>query len=162
MAFRVLTARRARASSSGFTLIEVMIVVAIIGILAAIAIPSYRDYILRGELVQATNGLAAMQARMERHYQDNRTYQTRTGGATTFTTPCSAPAGDRTFGTFVVTCQTLNPNDYTLVTTGSGSTAGFTFTVDNQNVRGTGASNPFGTCATGTSGWVVKRGQTCS
>ena len=55
-----------RLSSRGFTLIEVMITVAIVAILAAIALPSYRDYILRGQLVDGQNGLAAMRANMER------------------------------------------------------------------------------------------------
>ncbi len=73
----------ARHRPRGFTLIELMITVAIVAILAAIALPSYRDYILRGQVVDATNGLAGMRADMERFFQDNRTYAT-TG---TFTTP---------------------------------------------------------------------------
>ena len=88
--------------NDGFTLIEVMITVAIIGILAAVALPSYRDYILRGQVVDATNGLAVMQANMERHFQDNRTYAT----SGTFSSPCIAGTdASRTVGSFVLTCN---------------------------------------------------------
>lgn len=142
--------------SRGFTLIEVMIVVAIIAILSTIAYPSYRDYILRGRLVDATNGLAGMRADMERHFQDNRTFQT--SGA--FTTPCQRPAGARTMGDFVLSCSALTANSYTLQAVGSGATTGFTFTINEANVRATTAApSGWGTCATG---WMLKRGQTCS
>ena len=70
----------------GFTLIEVMITVAIVAILAAVAVPSYSAYVTRGHLADAASGLAATRAQMERHYQDNRSYATV--GA--FTTPCAA------------------------------------------------------------------------
>lgn len=140
----------------GFTLIEVMIVVAIVAILAAIAIPSYRDYILRGQLVDATNGLSTLRADMERYFQDNRTYQAI--GA--FTPPCAAPG--RTIGSFTVTCTALAANSYTLTAVGSGTTNGFAFTLDQQGVQGTSAipaASGWGsapaTC------WILKRGQTC-
>jgi type IV pilus assembly protein PilE len=140
----------------GFTLIEVMITVAIIGILTMVAYPSYRDYLVRGQLVEASNGLATVRAQMERHFQDNRTYATV--GA--FTTPCAAAAATRTFGNFVVSC-TAAPTDttFTLQAVGSGAANGFTFTVTQQDVRATTAApTGWSTCATG---WMLKKGQTC-
>ena len=56
----------------GFTLIEVMIVVAILGILAAVAYPGYQDYILRSRITEAVNGMETLRTDMERFYQDNR------------------------------------------------------------------------------------------
>ena len=148
--------RRLRASG-GFTLIEVMITVAIVAILAAVALPSYRDYIVRGHLADASNGLALMRAQMERHYQDNRSYAT----VGTFTTPCaSTDAAPRTFNNFVVTCSiTPTATAFTLAATGGGPVAGFTFTINQTDVRATTAA-PTGwtTCTTK---WLLKKGATC-
>ncbi|MBC7991790.1 MAG: prepilin-type N-terminal cleavage/methylation domain-containing protein, partial [Rhizobacter sp.] len=92
----------------GFTLIEIMIVVAIIAVLAAFAIPQYRDYVLRGQLIEASNGLSAMRANMERYYQDNRTY----ADVNPRRAPCnSVDPLPRTFGTFTVTCVGTRDND---------------------------------------------------
>jgi prepilin-type N-terminal cleavage/methylation domain-containing protein len=142
----------------GFTLIEVMIVVAIIAILATIALPSYRDYILRGQIVDATTALSTFRGRMEQYFQDNRTYLPV--GA--FTPPCRLPVGERTVGLFVVSCDgntELTANTYTLSARGSGSTNGFTFTIDQLGTRATPDSPPgWGTCATK---WVTKKGEGC-
>ncbi len=54
----------------GFTLIELMIVVAIIGILAAVAIPSYQDYTARAQVTEAVNLTAAFKTPMSEYYQD--------------------------------------------------------------------------------------------
>ena len=142
--------------SSGFTLAELLIAMAVAGILAAIAYPSYVDFTIRGQLADATTGLGIVQGRMERHFQDRRTYAT----VGTFTTPCAGSAGDRTFGAFVVACNgTPTATAYTLTATGSGRAAGFTYTLDQSDLRATTAA-PAGwnTCA---SRWLTRRGQAC-
>lgn len=151
-----LIGRAARPRQRGFTLIEVMITVAIVAILAAIALPSYRDYVLRGQVVDATNGLAGMRADMERYFQDNRTYV----GATA---PCAAGTdASRTFGSFLLSCDgTPTATTFSIQAVGSGSTAGFTYKVDQTNQRSTTAvssGSGWSTCATA---WVMKKGQAC-
>ncbi|MEP7296024.1 MAG: type IV pilin protein [Burkholderiales bacterium] len=145
----------------GFTLIEVMIVVAIVSILAAVAIPSYRDYILRGQLVDGTTILSVVRADMERYYQDNRQY-TNVG---VFVSPCnSVDPKPRTQGNFTVTCAgaDLAANSFKLTATGINGAAGFSFTINEKDQKTTatvGSSWPMpspNTC------WAMKRGQVCN
>ena len=80
-------------SATGFTLIEVMITVAIIAILAAVAIPSYTDYITRSKIQEATSSLLAMRTKMEQYFQDQRTYV----GACAANTVAPLPAANKPF-----------------------------------------------------------------
>lgn len=59
---------------NGFTLVEMMITVAIIGILAAIAIPAYSDYVERTRVHQAITDIATMSVEIEHYFQENRVY----------------------------------------------------------------------------------------
>ena len=66
--------RKAMKKQLGFSLIELMIVVAIVGLLATIAYPAYSDYLIRGRIPDAASALAAKRVQMEQYFQDNRTY----------------------------------------------------------------------------------------
>ena len=65
---------------SGFSLIELMIAVAILAIIAAIAIPSYTSYVDRGKRAEARAALLDIAARQERFYSNNRQYTAKLGG----------------------------------------------------------------------------------
>jgi type IV pilus assembly protein PilE len=147
----------ARGRARGFTLMEMMIVVAIVGILTAVAYPSYRDNIVRGALMDGTNGLSTLRAQMERHYQDNRSYAT----VGTFVTPCASTVpGALSFGNFVLSCaSTPTANGFTVQALGSGPAAGFTFTINELDVRATSsAAAGYNTCG---NKWLTKKGLTC-
>ncbi len=140
-----------------------MIVVAIVAILAAIALPSYRDYILRGQLVDATNLLSAGRANMERYFQDNRTYAKQSASVYP---PCDALAPGRKLGKFTLSCTAPAAPDgttYTLTAQGEGAVDKFSYTVDQTGAQSTTISTggPW-PAVTGVACWVVKRGQTCS
>ena len=137
-------------NARGFTLIELVIVMAIVGILSAVAIPSYRDYIARSRLVEATNALADTRVRMEQFYGDNRSY-TNGGGCGP-----SMPTLER----FTLTCAIANAGQaYTLTVSGTGPMAGFVYTVNQANVRQTVSwgSNWGSVPASGAARWLVKK-----
>ena len=133
-------------SIRGFTLIELMVVVVIIGILASVAVPGYQDYVMRGRLAEATSALSDGRIKMEQFFQDNRTYVGGpVPGATTHFTYAASPAPTAT--------------TYTLTATGIGGAAGFVFTINENNAKST-TGVPSGWTAAANC-WVVKRGGEC-
>ncbi|QFY89736.1 pilin [Magnetovirga frankeli] len=79
---------------SGFTLIELMIVVAIIGILAAIALPAYQDYTIRAKVSECAMVAASCKTAVSETFASNGslpTNETVAGCATTSTQYCAAP-----------------------------------------------------------------------
>ena len=65
-----------KSMQKGFTLIELMIVVAIIGILAAIAIPQYQDYVVKSKLAAAASSVDSLKLTMGEYYQSNGAFPT--------------------------------------------------------------------------------------
>jgi type IV pilus assembly protein PilE len=159
-------------SARGFTLIELMITVAVIAVLTAIALPAYTDYVTRSKFAEAYAHLADLRVKMEQFYLDNRRYSTNAGGGT-----CGVPGGNTptTQGTkyFDFTCVSSNPNaagdqEYVLSAAGKASEqlSGIAFTVDHGNSRTTvvTASTPVADkgYAAGTVGcWVRKKPAQC-
>ena len=133
--------------SKGFTLIELMIAVAVAAILMAIALPSYQAYVLRSRVPAALDALSSLATRMEQCYQDTGTYTGCVACGASVPTPanfgvaCTIPSGGGTFSA---------------AATGSGSMAGYTYTINSAGDRATTA-HPKGT---NTTCWTT-RGSTC-
>jgi type IV pilus assembly protein PilE len=136
-----------RKPAKGFTLIEVMIVVGVVAILAAIALPSYRDYVLRGKITEAVSTLSDLRLRAEKFFGDNRTYvgfNTATPGTRYFTFACVIAA--TTFACTATGVATQGMN-------------GFVYTVNEANVRNSTFTEPG--WINSTTCWVSKKGETC-
>jgi len=69
-----------KATQKGFTLIELMIVIAIIGILAAIAIPAYQDYTIRAQVTEGASLADGVKVAMQDYYAQHGTFPTSLTG----------------------------------------------------------------------------------
>ncbi len=145
--------------SSGFTLIELMIAVAIIAILAAIAIPSYTEYARRGRITDAVSTLSGMRVKMEQYYQDNRTY----AGACVVAPPTTIANQPADTAYWRYTCNpAAGANTYDIQATGQPGTTvdGFQYTINQDNVRATVMVAP-SDWPTKPACWVLKKDGTC-
>jgi type IV pilus assembly protein PilE len=104
-----------RTKQLGFTLIELMITVAVIGILTAIALPSYNQYVLRANRAAAQSFMLGIAAKQEQYLLDARSYTTTIGTGGLALTQPNETAGRYTFS--VVT--TATPPGYTITATAS-------------------------------------------
>jgi type IV pilus assembly protein PilE len=137
----------------GFTLIEIMIVVVIIGVLSAIALPLYGDYVLRGRIPDATSNLSALAVRMEQAFQDNRTYRL-TGSATKCAVDAQAAAIKS--NSFDFTCTTDTPTTFTLSAKGKSTMAAFEYSLDQAGLKKTVSAKTGWTA--GTNCWTTNKG----
>ena len=138
--------------SKGFTLIEVMITVAILGILAAIALPAYTDYVIRGRIPEATANMESYRALMEQYYQDTRNYADAAGACGVAETVLGAKNFD-----YVCTIG-ANNQLYTLTAAGVDGMVGYDYSITESNAR---ATTSFAGVTSAAVCWITKKGGTC-
>jgi type IV pilus assembly protein PilE len=144
--------------SAGFTLIEVMITVVIVGILAAIALPSYNAFITRGKLMDAHTKLADLRGKQEIYWSNNNSYVSAgttcgveaLGVITAYNSDVGAP--------FDVAC-TGSATTYLITATGRAAKGmnSFVLTVDQANAKTSAATG-----WTSASCWFVRKNGDCS
>jgi type IV pilus assembly protein PilE len=145
-----------RRTAAGFTLIELMITVAIVAILASVGYPAYTDYLRRGQLPEATAALSDYRVKMEQYFQDYKNYGTTNGGSCANGTNAPGwntfvPANAKFFTYGCVTSVT----GYTVTATGAaGRAVGHVYTVNESNQQRTTQFK--GQTVTGKNCWLVK------
>jgi type IV pilus assembly protein PilE len=134
----------------GFSLVELMIVIAIVGILSSLALPSYRDYVTRARLTEAFTALGAAQASAEQFWSNEHTFAGFDGAL-------SFPANTSNFS-YVLTTATAST--YTIDAVGVGLVAGFTYRVDQNGAHST-IGVPSGWTLNGAC-WTDRKDGSCS
>jgi type IV pilus assembly protein PilE len=132
--------------NTGFTLIELMIAVAIVAILSSVALPAYNNYVMRGKIAEATSKLPELRMRMEQWYADNRSYEDAS----------CVPAEARYF---TYSCPSEpDANSYTLQAQGKADQGmgDFTYTLNQANAKT--STTPWGSSALC---WITKQGEPC-
>ena len=133
-----------RQPAPGFTLIELMTVVAVVAILSTIAVSSYRNYVMRTNRTEGRMALLAIQAAQEKYFLQNNAY------AQDIATVVAAPPGGlgintldasgvTASGNYTVSFSAVTANTYTLRAAATGhqtdDTTCLTFTVNDQGAR---------------------------
>lgn len=136
-----------RSTSSGFTLIEILVTIAIVAILAAIAMPSYTAYVQRSRVPAGLDALSSYFTRMEQRFQDVGSYASGSDCAVSLPTATN----------YTITCTLSGGGTgYLATATGSGPISGYAYTINHQGTRATTA-HPKG--VPGSNCWSIRGAQ---
>lgn len=147
-----MTRKTVSAPQRGFTLIELMIAVAVVGILAGIAYPSYVDHVRRGKIAAALGELSAARVRLEQYYQDHRDYGSTAGGC-----GVAMPSSPG----FEFTCAwgpAGTSQSFLLTASGQGGMAGYAYTVDQADHQ---VTTQFAGQGMTSACWLKRKGDSC-
>ena len=142
----------------GFSLIELLVVVAIVAILAAVALPAYQNYVTRGKIPDATSNLATKRVHMEQFFQDNHTYV----GSDLAGPPVGPCVADTSSSRYFSFACVVAAGTYTITATGGNAATGdismngFSYTINESNTKGSNTK-----WGNSTSCWVTKKGGGC-
>lgn len=120
----------------GFTLIELMITVAVVAILSMIALPAYTRYVARAKIVEAMTGLADYRIKLEQYFQDNRNYGTASSA-------CPVTVAASAYFSFSCAVGSASPTTaYTATATSVAGALGaavgdYTYTINESNAKST-------------------------
>jgi type IV pilus assembly protein PilE len=132
-----------RRKSAGVTLMELLVVVTIIGILTSLAIPAYRNYVVRANRSDAKAALLAVAGSLERCFTRFNSYAEADGCAVVLPTTS-------TESHYAITAPVQTQVAFSLTATPQGAQVADTdcgdFTLDNRNARGVSGSLPWRDC----------------
>ena len=156
MSYARLSSRRPQA---GFSLMELMIAVAIMGVLFGIALPSYKDYVRRGAVTEAPGVLSDYRIKMEQYYQDHRNYGSGGKCANDDPVPTWSSFSPSSAKNFKYECSSADSGQsYSIKATGTSSSA--TGHVYYQTGAGTSTATFKGTDVVDKNCWLI-RGDEC-
>lgn len=147
-----MKAEKTLGESRGFTLIELVIAMAVIALLAAVAYPSYTAYARRGKIAVALGELSTARVKLEQYYADNRNY-----GSTATTCPVPMPSAEG-FGFSCSWGSTSNSQSFVITAGGVNSMAGYSYTVNQRDEHRT---VQFEGAAVNAPCWLKKKGDAC-